>query len=349
MTSERVTMKDVARKAGVSVMTVSYALRGSKEVSETTRRRVEKAATELGYQRDPLLTRLSSYRSRKSRSDRGTSLAWLNLHPSEHTWKFKGSHHLEALQGAERRAMNLGYRLDPFNLHELGGWRRISTVLRSRGIEGVIIGQPPPGTDEADLDWRHFATVAIGRAIRSPELPHVLLNHVECVTRVMRKMLQLGYRRIGLVMELSDCIKNSYRNVGGYYGSCDKLHIPDGDRIPPLTPERLDPGTLGTWIKRWQVEAILVHRPDQMAKLLPELGLKVPEDIGYAHISMHEPSERISGLYFDPAHLGSWAVDLVHWLLDREEYGIPDPAPSLMLTTFNWRPGTTLRDRFETG
>lgn len=347
MARARVTMKDVAAEAGVSVMTVSYALRGSRMISEATREKVLKVVDQLGYQRDPLLTRLSSYRSRKSRSDKGTSLAWLNLHPSRHTWDFKGSHHLEARLGAETRAQNLGYRLNVINLHEQGGWTRTSKTIRSRGIEGVIIGQPPPGTDEVSLEWEQFASVAIGRAIRSPDLPRVILNHVECITRVVQRMLGLGYRRIGLVMELADCIKNSYRNVGGYYSTCEKLHIPESERVPPLMPERLEAGNLATWIKRWKVDGILVHRPDQMETLLPELGYDVPGDMGFAHISMHAPSARISGLYFNPETLGSWAVDLVHWLLDREEKGIPDPSPSLMLTTDNWQPGKTLRDHFE--
>jgi LacI family transcriptional regulator len=152
---------------------------------------------------------------------------------------------------------------------------------------------------------------------------------------------------MGLVMELPDCIKNTYRNFGGYFSACEKLNIPEVDRIPPLIPERLDESNLRTWIRRWKVEAILVHRQDQMLKLLPAIGYSVPDDIGFAHISMHEPSENISGLYFNPENLGSWAVDLVHWLLNREERGVPEPSPSVILTTYDWQPGKTLRDRFE--
>ncbi|MFI9149994.1 LacI family DNA-binding transcriptional regulator [Streptomyces sp. NPDC053367] len=40
---------DVARRAGVSPSTVSYALSGKRPISEATRRRVEQAARELGY------------------------------------------------------------------------------------------------------------------------------------------------------------------------------------------------------------------------------------------------------------------------------------------------------------
>ena len=80
-----------------------------------------------------------------------------------------------------------------------------------------------------------------------------------------------------------------------------------------------------------------------MAKMLPALGLRVPADVGYAHISKDVRQSDLSGLFFDPAHFGSWAVDLVHWLLDREEYGLPEPSPALMLTSDDWVEGATLR------
>lgn len=44
------TIHDVARAAGVSISTVSYALSGKRSIAETTRRRVADAAVSLGYQ-----------------------------------------------------------------------------------------------------------------------------------------------------------------------------------------------------------------------------------------------------------------------------------------------------------
>lgn len=214
----RVTLKDVAAAAGVSVMTVSYVMRGSGKISEVTRKRVEEVAEKLGYQPDPMMKRLASYRSRMQREERGMTLAWLNLHPTQETWNFRGSHFVETFEGAQKRALNVGYRLEPFCVPELGGWKRTTKVLRARGIQGVIIGQPPGGVDSAELDWAHFATVAIGRAISSPDLPRVVFNHVDAVTRLMERLLSLKYRRIGLVMERWECVKNSFRNVSAYYG-----------------------------------------------------------------------------------------------------------------------------------
>ncbi|MCC5839461.1 MAG: LacI family DNA-binding transcriptional regulator [Opitutales bacterium] len=343
MSEKRVVLKDVAAAAGVSLMTVSYALRDSKNVSAATREHVRAVAKKLGYQPDPLMTRLSSYRTRQKRENKGVTLAWLNLHPGPETWNFRGSHYLEAYDGAEERAKQLGYRLTAFEVVTLGGWRRVSEILRNRGIEGAILGQPPAGCDSADLDWKHFACVAIGRAIRSPDLPRVVINHVQAVGEIYERMLNRGYRRIGLVMELGDCIKNAYRNVSGYFGVCERLCIPPGERVPPHLPEMLTPENLRAWIERWSVDGIVVHRQDQMERFLPQIGLRVPQDIGFAHISMHAPIPRVSGLIFDPAGYGSWAVDLLHWLLDRDQKGLLDSAPSMMLTSFRWVEAESLK------
>jgi LacI family transcriptional regulator, repressor for deo operon, udp, cdd, tsx, nupC, and nupG len=60
---KQVTIVDVADRAGVSVATVSRALRGLPHVSPGTRRRVELVAEELGYEPNPHASRLAAGRS----------------------------------------------------------------------------------------------------------------------------------------------------------------------------------------------------------------------------------------------------------------------------------------------
>lgn len=43
-------IKDVAAKAGVSISTVSYVMSGKRSIGEETKKKVLKAAQELGYQ-----------------------------------------------------------------------------------------------------------------------------------------------------------------------------------------------------------------------------------------------------------------------------------------------------------
>ncbi len=53
-------IKDVAKKAGVSISTVSHAMRGTKFVSEELKSKVKKAVDELGYEVNPVASSLKS-------------------------------------------------------------------------------------------------------------------------------------------------------------------------------------------------------------------------------------------------------------------------------------------------
>ena len=56
---QSVNMADVARRTGVSIATVSRALRGERGVSEATRLRIQRAADELAYVISPEASKLS--------------------------------------------------------------------------------------------------------------------------------------------------------------------------------------------------------------------------------------------------------------------------------------------------
>jgi DNA-binding LacI/PurR family transcriptional regulator len=58
------TIIDVAKRAGVAVSTVSYALSGTRPISEATRQRIQKAVDELGYHPNKLARGLVSKRTK---------------------------------------------------------------------------------------------------------------------------------------------------------------------------------------------------------------------------------------------------------------------------------------------
>lgn len=62
MAGQRVTMKDVAKAAGVTTAAVSYAISGKRPISDETRKRVEQAIKELGYAPNMAARTLSSAR-----------------------------------------------------------------------------------------------------------------------------------------------------------------------------------------------------------------------------------------------------------------------------------------------
>ena len=74
----RIGLREIARCLGVSHVTVSLALRDSPRVSASTKERIKKAANEMGYRPDPMLTALAAYRSRRSAPTIHSVVAWIN-------------------------------------------------------------------------------------------------------------------------------------------------------------------------------------------------------------------------------------------------------------------------------
>ena len=71
----RITLHDIAKKAGVSVATVSLALRGRGDISLKRAEEIRALAQTMGYRPNPLLASLASKRFSGAKSLQGTPLA----------------------------------------------------------------------------------------------------------------------------------------------------------------------------------------------------------------------------------------------------------------------------------
>src|SRR5687767_3723828 len=109
----QITLKEVALKAGVSIMTASRALRNQANVTPATRNLVEKAATQLNYRPNPLVSALMSYR-RASRVIRDTlTLAFITSFPRRDGWK-EQKINADFFDGAAAACARHGYKLEEF-------------------------------------------------------------------------------------------------------------------------------------------------------------------------------------------------------------------------------------------
>src|SRR5260221_6236539 len=70
-----VTLRSLAAEAGVSPMTVSLALRNSREVSAATRKKIERLATARGYRPDPHVTKLMHHLRTRASAKIGGNIA----------------------------------------------------------------------------------------------------------------------------------------------------------------------------------------------------------------------------------------------------------------------------------
>ncbi len=148
--SRRVTNADVARRAGVSTMTVSRVVNDNGRVSEATRQRVRRAIAELGYQPNQLARSLTQGRTRT-----------IGIVVPDITNPFFP----EVVRGAEDAAWQAGYTVALANAVEDPARERAAVRnLAGHRVDGIIVCSPRLADHElAELLAAHSASVLINR------------------------------------------------------------------------------------------------------------------------------------------------------------------------------------------
>ncbi len=104
----RANLKDIARAAGVSHMTVSRVVRGERSVAPSTAATVRRFIRQLGYRPDPALSALAAYRTRRRSPAAGHVLAFLEAEATPYVARVR--------HGAREEAGRFGYTLHRFPL-----------------------------------------------------------------------------------------------------------------------------------------------------------------------------------------------------------------------------------------
>lgn len=333
------TLQDVADRAGVHRSTVSLALRDHPRISEPIRRKVQALAQRLGYRINPLVSALMQSR-RSGRTVKHLTLAYVTNYPTQFGWRPEHHDRPDFFPGAQARAVDFGYRLEPFWLAEPGMTpERFCDILTVRGIHGLIIGRLPPGQSALDLAWERFSCVALGMTMRSPQLHHVTENHFDTAWQGMQQCRERGYRRVGFVFsEANDSPRVGDRWLSAYLGQ--QLHYPAADRLPPCPAIPTDQTEFSSWFIRERPDALLVNHSNKVIEWLRALGKEVPRDVGLIELE-DRPKLGCAGVYYDPVKIGALAVEMLVGLLHRNETGIPDDQHEILLTGI-WREGRTL-------
>lgn len=329
-------MAMVAKKAGVSRMTVSRALRDDPTISPVTRNRIRKVADQLGYRPDPQISQFMS-RVRVSHRVGAEVIAWLSTWPTIDGWR-KNSASLAFHAGSRSRAAELGYQLEPFWLGEPGmTGRRMSQILRSRGIRGVLIGPLHEVGYQPELQWEHFAAATCGGyTLVAPKLHRACCHYLHAVKTAFAALGRLGYERIGVAF--GDEVNERLAGEWLAQTFLEQSRLPESRRVPPLVVSQWADGSerFMEWF-RW-------HRPDavlsleQVPRWLQENGVRIPEDCGFAVIDI--PMAGTAYVDEQREAVGAAALDLVIEQLNINRLG-PPPTPKIVLVECKWVDGPT--------
>ena len=337
--SRRTSLRDIAQASGVGRTAVSLALRDDRRLPLPTRQRIQEVARRMGYAPNPLVSRvMAMHRSTGGPHPLGT-LGFLTAYPTREGWRNATS--LRYHDGAVARAAQLGYRLEVFWTREPGmTGRRMTTVLRTRGIEGLILAALPRAVGHLSLEWPRFAVASLGYTTRRPALHRAVHHHFEAMAVTLRLLLRRGYRRIGLALDLGLDERVHHLWRAGFLVHQDRLR--QSDRIPVLLMRKPHGQEFPGWFERHHPEAIIGSDPI-IVEWLHDLGQIVPDDVGFAHLDWSKHLGGIAGIDQNSEVVGATAVDLVVNQLHRGERGIPTH-PKVVLIEGRWTEGSTVRD-----
>lgn len=333
--SPRITLRDIAKRAKLSVIAVSMALRDHPEIAVATRQRVQALARAMGYRRDALLSALSAYRRGGKRV--GSLLAFLTTGPTPDDWKTGYGQLL--LEGARQEAHRLGYELTRYWLDPAISGARHSQVLEARGFAGLLIAPLAAPQTRIELDWDRFCVVALGRTLRTPCLHFAAPNQYGGLLLTCAKLQALGYRRIGLAITAES---DSYID-GRWSAAMLKFHSvnPAAQRVRPLWQATNELPAFRKWLTREKPDVVITYGGAHY-QWLAATGRRVPDDIGYVLLSNYPQNRQFAALDHNHSHVGAAGVGLLHTQCVTHSRGLPAVRVSVVVDT-TWVPGPTVR------
>ena len=210
------TIRDVAKKAGVGLGTVSRVINKSPQVSTTTRQRVEEAIEALDYRPNPIARRLSW----------GKTLTIAAIAPF-----FTRPATVERLRGVELNIAGTEYDLIVFNVEtpERRDFTFAEVARRERVDGALIISLPPARQDLARFERAELPIVLLD--VNNPELNkfnRVIVDDVAGGRLATQHLLDLGHRRIGYISDAFDdpfLFSASRKRFEGYQHALEKMGI----------------------------------------------------------------------------------------------------------------------------
>jgi len=266
-----VTIKDVAKLAGVSISTASYALNNSNKVSEKTREKVLKAAKELNYIPNKFAQNLKKLR---------TDLIALIVH------EINGPFYDKLVQGILDVAHILGYNLVIFC--ESGHGRPSSLVfLKEKIFNGAIIMTPVVSNDDIkELVEENIPLVLLDRKLEEVNVCSVLIDNEKGAFEAVRHLIELNHRKIGFISGPPDSYDNKER-YKGFVKAMEKfgLKVYEDLIIQGNFTEESGYKAMKEFIsrKKGEMPTAFFSSNDEMAigamKALQEEGFKIPDHI----------------------------------------------------------------------
>jgi DNA-binding LacI/PurR family transcriptional regulator len=270
-----VTIKDVAREAGVSHTTVSRALRGNPHISTDTTERIQRLARDMGYE--------PSAAARSLKTNRSQVLGVIVSSIDDPFFS-------EILQGIDDIAQLKGYSLFiAASQRDHQREKSIVRTMREHRVDGVIICSTPFSVEQSyQLSSFDIPIVIINNQSEEDHQYSIYHDDLHGSTQIMKHLIELGHRRIGY-LGYSYAGRTDLKRLTGYQEQMQAagLSIEDGYMIEADSSDLICGETLAKkFLSLPQPPTAIFCFNDLLAiglmHGLQEKGIQIPEEISVA-------------------------------------------------------------------
>lgn len=314
-----ISIKQIAKKAGVSVATVSRALNIPEKVLPETREKILAIIEEFGYVPNPIAKALSTGE---------TNLIALIIPTLDNSF------FAQIAEGCQMYLLAKGYNLiiicsDKYKEHELG----ILKSIDQRQFKGIIISGSGLYVDEYEevLKQVSISKVLIESLPRETDISSVFVDDAKGIEAALLHFLEAGHERIAVVTGETNLIPTKRRLMVLKNYLKEKLVNYEVPIIEAHYSSLISGSTaLKELLLNKQKPTAILAFNDILAfgviKAAHELGIKIPEDlsvIGFDDIPMASFSvPALSTVYSPNEELGEEAAKLLLSIIDEHEEDI---------------------------
>lgn len=315
-------LQDIAADTGVSINTVSRALRGKPDVNEETRREILKAAKKLGY--------LTSEKSiPASRPLLIGVLVEDILNPF----------YAKIMQGIERviwqKRANFLFQC---SYRQESKEQEILTFFGQQPVDGLLItAVANPGQVNAYLQHSDIPTVFLSQRFEQYDVDYVINDNYEGARLAVEYLLRLGHSQIAHITGIGPQVSSAER-LRGYQEALEATGIPINPRLICSSDSSIESGyyvmksLLQTDVKFTAVFAYNDLIALGAIRAIKEANLRIPTDIsvvGYDDIIFAEFSEiPLTTVHQPILEIGTKATEI---LFERIELGSDSPSSRIIM------------------
>ncbi|MEK3857298.1 LacI family DNA-binding transcriptional regulator [Cytobacillus sp. FSL H8-0458] len=313
----KITMKDIAREANVSIATVSHVINGTKKISDEKHNKIMELIRKYNYIPNS---------TAKNLRQQTTMTAGLIVS------SFPDSFVTEMVYGIEERAREMGYNLLLINTNEDKDYEEQTiNLLHSKMVDGIILS--PTSSDIGYLDRftkDNFPIVLVNRYDpKINDVSRVTGDNYQTGFDATMHLLKHGHKKIGIIYAVPN-VSTTLDRIKGYKDALKQYSLPFNESYLEVGYATVNGGASAVKYlldRESDISALFVQN-DLMTigaiSKIKELSLKIPEDIAligfgdFASATIIDPP--VTNIVLPPNTIGRTSFDVLLSKINNPDY-----------------------------